>query len=485
LPVLSRSISGVIFLGTLLSTLPAFAADWSSFRGPNASGVAETSRLPVEFGPSKNVLWKAPLPMGKSSPALTRDRIFLTASEGDKLQTFAVDRETGAVVWHREIPRERAEQLHQLNHPASATPATDGENVYAFFGDFGLVSYGPDGNERWRMPLGPFSNLHGMAASPILEAEKLIVVSDQDVDSYVMAVHKDTGKMIWKTPRPEVVHGFATPAIFRPSDGPPQVVVPGSYQLIGYSLDTGEKLRWVRGLTWQVKPAAVVAGDTVFATGWAPGVETAERRFFPPFDEAAKEADPNHDNKVSPEELPEKWKPTGTWRAIDLDRDGFLDPREWGFYIARRAGQNATIAVRPGRATGELTESHVAWQYSRNVPEVPSPVVYDGVFYSVKDGGILSSLDARSGEELKLARVSGAIDKYYASPVAADGKIYLLSETGKLAVLSHGGDWKVLRVNELGEPCYATPAIADGRLYVRTDTMLSAYGQGAESGPPP
>jgi outer membrane protein assembly factor BamB len=101
----------------------------------------------------------------------------------------------------------------------------------------------------------------------------------------------------------------------------------------------------------------------------------------------------------------------------------------------------------------------------------------------VKDGGILSSLDARSGEELKLARVSGAIDKYYASPVAADGKIYLLSETGKLAVLSHGGDWKVLRVNELGETWYETPAIADGRLYVRTETTLYAFGQGAESEP--
>ena len=148
MPLLSRSFPGAILLGASLSALAAFASEWSSFRGPNASGVAETSPLPVEFGPGKNVVWKTALPMGKSSPALTGDRIFLTASEGDKLLTIAIGRKTGEILWRREIARPRAEQLHQLNHPASATPASDGENVYAFFGDFGLVSYGPDGNER-------------------------------------------------------------------------------------------------------------------------------------------------------------------------------------------------------------------------------------------------------------------------------------------------------------------------------------------------
>ena len=456
------------------------AANWPGFRGPNGSGVGATSALPTEFGPAKNVVWKTELPAGKSSPVLTETRIFLTGWAEDSLLTLALDRATGKLLWKSSAQRKRSEHLHKLNSAASATPATDGTNVYVFFGDLGLISYGPDGTERWRIPLGPFTNLHGMSASPILVDDKVVLVCDQDTKSFVLAVDKDTGKVAWKTDRPEVVHGFSTPSVYVAPSAEKQIIVPGSYVLISYSAETGEKLWWVRGLTWQVKPAAVVADGVIYATGWAPGAEPAQRKFFPEFEEAAKEADPNGDGKISPEELPEKWKPTGSWRAIDLDRDGFLSPRDWSFYIARRGSRNATIAVRPEDARGDLTESHVVWEYERAVPVVPTPVLYNGLLYVVKSGGILTTIDPETGEVGRMGRLEGAIDKYYASPVAADGKVYFVSETGKAAVAKAGKDWEVLQVNDLGESAYATPAIDDGRIYVRTESGLYAFGNAGE-----
>jgi outer membrane protein assembly factor BamB len=473
--IVLRQAGALVFL--LLPMLEAGAADWPGFRGPNASGVGEAVALPVEFGPATNVIWKTLLPQGKSSPVLANDRIFLTAQEGGELFTLCLDRETGKVLWRRSLRPERSEKLHQLNSPASATPATDGRNVYVFFGDFGLISYGPDGEERWRYALGPFTNLQGMGASPIVVDGKVVIVCDQDENSYVLAIDKDTGKIVWKTDRPEVVHGFATPNVWRPENGGAQLIVPGSYVLISYSLETGEKLWWVRGLTWQVKPSAVAAGETIYVTGGAPGVEPGERLFFPPFEEAVREADADGDHKISQAELPEKWKPNGSWRAIDLDIDGFLNGREWTFYRARRGGENATLAVRPGNARGDLTDSHVLWRYDRAVPIVSSPLLYENILYTIKDGGILTSLDPATGKVLKSARVRDAIDNYYASPVAADGKIYLASETGKISVIRPGAQWEVLAVHDFEEPAYASPAISDGRLYVRTDAALYAFGE--------
>ena len=168
--------AAAIVLATLASSTLT-AANWPGFRGPNASGVGSTSGLPAEFGPKKNVVWKTPLPTGKSSPVLTGEHIFLTAWEKNNLLTIAMDRKTGKVLWRQAIRRDRSEQLHQLNSPASSTPVTDGTNVYVFFGDLGLVSYGPDGNERWRVRLGPFTNLHGMSASPIVVDDRIILTT--------------------------------------------------------------------------------------------------------------------------------------------------------------------------------------------------------------------------------------------------------------------------------------------------------------------
>jgi outer membrane protein assembly factor BamB len=188
------------------------------------------------------------------------------------------------------------------------------------------------------------------------------------------------------------------------------------------------------------------------------------------------EIDANKDGKISPQELnPSKYKHNGGWRAIDLNGDGVLDARDWMFYRARRGARNVTLAVNPGDARGDLTDTHVVWRNERFVPQVSSPLVYGGSVWIVKDGGILTNLDAKTGKILKSARIPGAMDAYYSSPVAGDGKIYVASEAGKLAVIKPGADWEVLTVNDLDEPVYATPAIEQGRIYVRTAVGLYCF----------
>jgi outer membrane protein assembly factor BamB len=153
--------------------------DWPQFRGPNGSGVGQSTGLPVEFGPGKNVIWKKTVPTGYSSPILIQDRIFLTGCESERLLTICLDRNSGDTLWQKEAPRPRKEKIDFRNNPASPTPVTDGENVYVFFPDFGLLGYDFDGKEIWRHPLGPFDNEYGMGTSPIVADNKVILVCDQ------------------------------------------------------------------------------------------------------------------------------------------------------------------------------------------------------------------------------------------------------------------------------------------------------------------
>ncbi len=460
--------------GLMLAAASALAV-WPGFRGPNASGVdAESQGLPAELAPDRNVIWKIALPRGSSSPVLTRERLYITGAEDGKLITLALDRATGRILWRRELAAPRNEARHSLNNAASATPVTDGANVYSFFADFGLIAYGADGNELWRLPLGPFSNLHGMGSSPVLAGDRLFLVCDQDVGSYLLALDKRTGKQLWRVERPAVVHGFATPTLL----GDDQLVVPGSYLLASYAVKTGAELWSVRGLTWQIKNTAVAAADgTIFVTGWAPGADAGESRPLPPFETAVTEIDANHNGRLEAAELnPSQYKHGGSWRAIDLDADGAIDKREWGFYRGRRAARNLTMAVRPGHARGDLTDTHVLWRNEKSVPQVSSPLLYGGVLYTVKDGGILTSLDPKTGEILKTARLPGAIDVYYSSPVAADGKLYLAGEKGSVSVVKAGAQWEPLHVATFDDGIYATPAIDAGRIFLRTTGTLFCFG---------
>ena len=450
-------------------------SEWSRFRGPNGSGLAESTALPVEMGPEKNVIWRTELPPGHSSPILGAEHIFLTAFEGDLLFTYSLDRGTGEVLWRREAPRSRAEKIDPRNSPASPSPVTDGENVYVFFADFGIISYDLEGNERWQHALGPFNNLYGMGASPILVDDKVVLVCDQGTDSYVVALAKKDGSVAWKTDRPEASSGHSTPILWQPDGQPAQLLVPGSFLLTAYSVEAGEKLWWVSGLSFEMKSTPVIHNGVIFVNGYgSPINQPGNHVEMPPFEEALTQYDGDDDGQLSRAEV------AGTQAAswydfVDRHHDGQMDLADWNYFLAALASTNGMLAVRLG-GSGDMTDESVIWTYHRAVPQLPSPLIYEDVLYMVNDGGIVTSFDAATGEVLDQGRLQGAVDSYYASPVAADGKIYFLSELGLQAVVEPGGALEVVTVNDFDDLSYATPAIADGRIYLRTRGALYCLG---------
>jgi outer membrane protein assembly factor BamB len=451
----------------------ASAADWPAFRGPNSSGVSAETNLPVEMSPAKNVVWRTPVAPGHSSPILVGDSIFLTGWEGPNLLTYNLDRKTGAIRWRRELARPRQQELHKSNSPASPSPVSDGRNVYAFFTDFGLISYGPDGNERWRLPLGPFNNPFGMGASPLLADSRIILNCDSETDSFLLAIDKDSGKPLWKVERPDAGRGFSTPILYRPPAGAPQALVAGSHQLTAYDVVTGRAVWWFTGLTWQLKPTPVMEGGRLYILGWAGGSDQGNQEELPPWAEILRLRDTNGDGRLQQSEAGDP-RLERDWKEADLDKDGVLGERDWRMYQGRRRALNSITAIRLG-GNGDMTSKSLLWRYMKSLPNAPSPLVYNGVVYLLKEGGILTALDGATGEVRKQARLTGALDQYFASPVAGDGKIFAISQIGHLVVLKAGPDWEILAVNDLDEECYATPALADGRVYVRTRAALYAF----------
>jgi outer membrane protein assembly factor BamB len=459
--------------------------EWSQFRGPNGTGVSETKGLPTEFGPTKNVVWKTALPPGHSSPVLTHDRIFVTAHDKEKLFVISLDRQTGKILWQKEAPRAQAGRLQNVNGPASPSPVTDGTNVYVFFQDFGMISYDATGKERWKLPLGPFNMFYGFGASPILVDDKIILPVDQDnPTSYMVAVDKDTGKVRWKIERPIIISGYSTPIVYKPAQGPKQIIVPESFQLSAYSVADGKRVWWVRGLACEMKSIASHDSEYLYINGWGfPQNQPGRQVPTITFEEGLAAYDKDKDKLITKAEISAAGGTAqmdkmlvAAFEAFDMNRDEKLNARDWEVFRAMMASENGLLAIKMG-GKGDQTANAIRWRYTKPVPQVPSTLLYQGVLYMINDSGILLSFDPATGDVLKQGRLHGAIDKYFSSPVAADDKVYLIGQGGQVSVLKAGGDWQVLAVNELDDECYATPAIADGHIYIRTRSALYSFGK--------
>lgn len=433
-------------------------ADWPGFRGPNGTGVAE-GRPPVEFGPARNVAWKATPPMGKSSPVVAAGRLLLTGHEGDRLLTVAYDAGTGRELWRRELMRRNTQKRHKLNDAAAPTAAADSKRVVVFFSEFGLASYSLDGKPEWTMPLAAMASMQGVSASPLLHGDSVYLVVDQARDSYVLAVNAVNGQRRWRTARPDAVGGvYSSPVLFEGGQEPVLGVL-GDIEFSAYSLQTGERVWWVSGLPSQAKTSPAVAGDRIVLSVNA----MAEESQIPVF------AALNGGKALALAEA--KGVPRAVFPTVDRNRDEQIDEAEWAEFRTQALQPSATLCLRP-RGRGDLTKTAVEWRATRAVPNVPSPLVTNGLVYTVRNGGVAGIYDAATGAVKKEFRLPGALGDYYASPVAAGKYVYFASMEGKMTVLA--GEEAVHSV-AMEEEIFATPAIAGDSLYVRTQASLYCF----------
>jgi outer membrane protein assembly factor BamB len=450
----------------------AAAENWPQFRGPNCSGVSLQAKPPVKIGPTNGVLWKINVPWSPSSPCVWGDRIFLTTFADGELQIDCYKAENGAPVWSRGLKPEKLETYHHSEgSPAASTAATDGERVVSYFGSFGLICHDFAGKELWRhpLPLAMSGGGFGSGTSPIIAGDLVIVNRDQDQNSSLLAIDIRSGKTAWEAARPEASGSFGTPIIWN-NGGRDEVVMPGAIRLKGYDLRTGAE-RWAfEGVTTFPCTTPVTAEGMLFFAAWAPGKADAP---FPSWEKFLERSDKNKDGEITLDEFDPSDREFA--RAMDMNHDGKVTKEDWDLLAARNAkGENVAIAIKTG-AKGEVTQNDLAWKFTRGLPYVPSPLYYDGRFYMVRDG-MLTSLDAKTGKPIYTQERLNANGNYYASPVGADGRIYFISDPGKLTVVKAGGETpEILHQADFGERTFATPALVGDKLYLRTASKLYAF----------
>jgi outer membrane protein assembly factor BamB len=388
---------------------------WPGFRGPNSSGVAAEATPPIDISPSNSVLWKVRVPWSPSSPCVWYDQIFLTTCSENELQTRCYRRQDGSLAWSRGLKPDKLETFHSTaNSPAAPTPATDGQRLVSYFGSFGLVCYDLKGKELWRhpLPMALSGGQYGTSSSPLIAGNLVVVNRDQDEDSFLIAVDLVTGKTAWETPRPEAHGSFGTPIIWR-NNGVEEVITPGSLRLKGYALKTGREDWVVQGVSCYACTTPVVGDGLLFFAAESDG--KAEYN-YPPWEKFLEKYDKNKDGVVSLDEFEPGHR--DYMRGYDLNRDGKIDKNEWDQILANVAkGENVIVAVKPG-GRGDISQSHVAWKFNRRLPYVASLLFYDGRIYLIKNGGMLSSFDAKTGQAIYTQERLDALGNYFSSPVA-------------------------------------------------------------------
>jgi len=432
--------------------LPAASSatgSWPSFRGAAAAGVADGQHLPDAWDgkAGTNVLWHVPIPgLGHSSPVVWGDTIFVATAvstlpnasfkpglygDGDasedrspqKWELLALDKKTGAVRWTRVavegVPRDKR---HIKSTYASATPATNGRIVVASFGSMGVHAFDIAGNQLWKVDYGKVNMgaydlpafEWGPASSPIIWNDLVIIQIDTQTDSFLLALKADTGETVWKTGREELP-SWGTPTVATTPAGP--VLVTNAANFVrAYDPRTGREL-WRVGKSSKITAPTPIYADGVFviASGRAP-----ERPIF----------------------------------VVRPDASG-----------------DVTLEA------GQTSNAGVVWSKTARGPYMPTPLAYNGVLYVLANNGLFDAYDLKTGTEVYRQRLPNVGSGFSASPVAADGKIYLSSEDGDMLVVKAGAEFAHLSTNPMGELLMATPALSQGVMYVRSSTGLFAVGQ--------
>lgn len=412
----------------------ARAGQWGQFRGPGSRGVLDDPALPDTWSASENVAWKQPIPgMGWSSPVVWGSRVFVTsvmstipakvpkpglylgnedpaAANEHRWMVYALDFETGRVLWEREAHKGTpAQSRHLKNSYASETPITDGERIYVLFGNVGLFAYAMDGTPLWqqRWPARKTRNGWGPAASPVLHDGRLYVVHDTDEDAWIAAVDARTGKEVWRTPR-SVETNWSTPFVWV-HGGRVEIVTTATSGVRSYDRE-GKELWSLKGMSSITIPTPFDADGLLYvASGYV--------------------GDPN--------------------RPV---------------YVVK-PGASGDISLKPG----ETANAFVQWSLPQAAPYNPSPLVYKGIYFTLFDRGLATAHEATTGKLIYgPQRIDPASSAFTASPWAANGHIFVLNEEGDTYVIKAGSTFEVVRKNSLGEMALATPALTRGSIILRT-----------------
>lgn len=458
--------------------------------------MAESAHPPTTFSPSENLAWSVEVPPGHSSPCIWGQRIFLSTFRDGALQCRAYDRATGKSLWTRDVPATKIEHTHDFSNPAAPTPAAGKDQVVFYFGSFGLICFSHEGKELWRkeLPAPDSRGRYGSATSPILLSNLVVQVLDTDGGgSRLLALEISNGATAWETPRPLYSAGWSTPAVWT-RQGRPTLLVLGSKQFAAYETEKGAELWSVGGFPMETAPSVALGEGLIFACAAGMG-----GRANPAFEgihwSDLMQFDSNHDGKLQKSEIPPEYKfvlrpelPEGHpgrvfpaplvafFDGLDQDKDGAVTEQEWNALMANFSSMDTpTIMALRADATGTNAEARIAWKNTRGIPEVPTPLYYDHKLFVVRDGGLLQCLEASSGKVLYQERL-GVAGGYTASPIAAEGRVYLCSHSGTIVVVDAGAkELKVLARNVIGEKITATPALVEKLMYVRTDRHLFAF----------
>ena len=415
-----KRVLGILAV-SLLSLSVVRAENWPQWRGPLLNGVSNEKNLPVKWTPEENVVWKVAMPgLSGSTPIIWRDRVFLSVAEGDNLALWCVDKNKGEVLWKQPLGAGNVKmRKHNMSSPS---PVTDGRAVYVITGTGIFKAFDFAGKELWTRDIqkdyGSFGLNWGYSSSPLLFEDSLYVQvlhgMKTDEPSYVMRIDKKTGKTLWKVDRP-------TNAI---RESPDSYTTPG---LLRY------------GKTTEI---VITGGDCVTGHDPANGKELWRA------------------NGLNPENNP-------FYRIV-------ASPIIFNEIIYAPTRVKPLLALRAG-GRGDITSSHVLWS-TANGPDVPTPVTDGKYFYIINDKGIVWCLDAKTGAEVYgQQRIKPGT--YSASPVLADGKIYITDEDGLTTVIAAGPKFEVLAENPLNEFCLSSPAISDGKLFIKTSGHLYAIGK--------
>jgi outer membrane protein assembly factor BamB len=401
---------------------------------------------------------------------LHQGHLLLTGFVDQQLVVLNLDPETGKERWRQELPPGPIEPGSRLSHPATATPALDDLGSVSYFAPFGLVAHDDTGRELWRHPLPTPVTQHGASSSPVLAGNLVLQLVDQDVDSFLLALDRRSGELRWRTPRPTARRGFSTPLPW-PTLQPRWAIVAGTLQLDAYHLADGAPAWNLAGLPNEMVSSPIAGPELLYVAGWTFGSGVPRM----PAWESLITGDANGDALLARDEIP-----GGPGRQhfayIDADRDERLSQEEYE-RIAHifDASRNAALAIRPPSPETTDAVPSVVWEQTRGLPYVPTPLLYEGHLYLIRNGGIASCLDAVTGEYRYQEERLGAMGDYYASPIAAAGKVLAIAQPGTAVVYRAGGTLEVLARNTLGEEILATPALAGHTLYLRTLTTLYAF----------